>query len=347
MFFRESSVDMKTTAIVKIPGTKGFEIEDIELKPIQPDEALVRIKNASICGTDVHIWQNDDWAKDRIVKKIIVGHEGSGEVLEIGKEVKDIKIGDRVAFESHIFCDRCERCKNGLRHLCTNLKIIGADTNGLFSQYEVLPARNLWKLGADVSLENAAIFEPLGNAIYCITKAEVKNKRVLILGCGPAGLFVTILSNKLEAKTITCIEKSLVRVELARKCGANHIITSLDNLTKDSGEFDIVFEMSGNIKLIEVGLKLISPTGTFIAFGITPENKISLDYINNVIYKCINIQGIHGRLIWGSWYQLNGIYPLIKNNLNLLFTHRFHFLEINKGIETILNNQAGKVLLTF
>lgn len=338
---------MKTTAVVKIPGTKGFEIEDIELRPIQPDEVLVKIKNASICGTDVHIWQNDDWAKERIVKKIIVGHEGSGEVIEIGKEVKDVKAGDRVAFESHIFCDRCERCKNELRHLCTNLKIIGADTNGLFSQYEVLPARNLWKLGPDTSLENAAIFEPFGNAIYCITKAEVKNKRVLVLGCGPAGLFVTILASKLEAKKITCIEKSSVRVELAKKCGANQIITSLENDTKDIEEFDIVFEMSGSVKLIQLGLNLISPTGTFIAFGITPENKIPLDYINNIIYKCTNIQGIHGRLIWGSWYQLNGIYPLIKDNLNLLFTHRFHFLEINKAIETILNNHAGKVLLTF
>lgn len=338
---------MKTAAVVKIPGTKGFEIEDVELRPIQSDEVLVKIKNASICGTDVHIWQNDDWAKNRIVKKVIVGHEGSGEVVEIGKEVKEIKIGDRVAFESHVFCDKCEKCKNGLRHLCTNLKIIGADTDGLFSQYQVLPARNLWKLGPDISFEDAAIFEPFGNAIYCITKADVRNKRVLILGCGPAGLFVTILCNQLEAKSITCIEKSPVRVELAAKCGANHILTSLDDLSKDSAEFDVVFEMSGNVKLIELGLELIYPTGTFIAFGITPENKISLDYVNNIIYKCISIQGIHGRLIWTSWYQLNSIYPLVKDNLNLLFTHRFHFLDVNKGIETILNNQAGKVLLTF
>lgn len=338
---------MKTTAIVKVPGKRGFEIEDVEIGSIGAEDVLIKLKNASICGTDIHIWENDKWAQERIRKKVIVGHEGCGEVVEVGKEVKDINVGDKVACESHIFCDRCDRCENGLRHLCRNLKIIGADTNGLFSQYEILPAKNLWKLTPDVSWENAAIFEPLGNAIYCITKANVKNKRILVLGCGPAGLFVTILSNKLEAKNICAIEKSPVRVELAKKCGANQVFTSIEEIMKDSKEFDIVFEMSGSTKLVEAGLELILPTGTFIAFGITPENKISLDYINNVIYKCINIQGIHGRLIWGTWYHLNTIYPLIKDELNLLFTHRFHILDINKGIEAILNNQAGKVLLTF
>ncbi len=338
---------MRSTAIVKIPGESGFKIEDIELKQLHSDEVLVRMKNASICGTDIHIWQNDVWVQDRIKAKVIVGHEGSGEVVDIGGNVQDFKIGEKVAFESHVFCDKCLRCKNNLRHLCESLKIIGVDVNGLFSQYVVLPARNLWRLSDNTLLEHAAMFEPLGNSIYCLTKAKVKDKKILVLGCGPAGLFITLLSKNLDAKTIVCVEKSPVRAELAKKVGATIVLNFLDVVKQNLGEFDIVFEMSGSEKLIQLGLDLVSPTGTFIAFGIPHEYKISLDYVTYIIYKCINLQGIFGRLIFGSWYQLNTLYTLIKNDLDKLITHRFHYLDIEKGIQAILNNEAGKVLLTF
>ncbi len=329
---------MKTTAVLKIPGQKGFNIEEIELNHLGAEEVLVEMKNASICGTDIHIWQNDPWTVERIKKKVVVGHEGAGIIKDIGKEVDDFKVGDRVAFESHIFCDKCSRCRNNLRHLCENMKIIGADTNGLFSKYVIVPARNLWKLSDDTPTEHAAIFEPLGNAIYCITKANVRRKNILVLGCGPAGLFTILISKNLGAQTIVGVEKSSVRIELAKKMGASVVYDSLDTLLQNFKEFDIVFEMSGNEKLIQRGLELVSPTGTFIAFGIPYENKITLDYVTYIIYKCINVQGIHGRLIFGSWYQLGTLYPIIRNELDKLFTHKFNYLDVEKGIFAILNN---------
>ncbi len=339
-------------AIAKTKKEKGLQLIDVREPTAGLDEVIVEIKAASICGTDVHIYDFDQWAQNRLKNTpLILGHELAGAIVEKGKNAKKIKIGDKVAFESHIFCGKCETCLSGCRHLCDNLKILGIDTDGGFRKYINAPEKILFKMDFDLRWETMALMEPFGNALYCASPSgeKLSGKKVLIMGDGPAGILAAVASRALDAENILLLGKHSERLTLARAIDID-VLNVLDGeienriFAKTRGaKFDIGLEMSG----AEIGfhqlLKLTRKGGRISAFGLIPEN-ISLNLTDEVIFQGITIQGINGRRIPETWNLAKKLLREKKVDFSRLITHRFALDQFEEAFNIMKRKECGKVI---
>ncbi|HOA78963.1 MAG: L-threonine 3-dehydrogenase [Bacilli bacterium] len=339
-------------AVVKERPQKGFSyLEKTISTDLAPDEVLVKVISASFCGTDYHIYQYDEWARKRINLPLIVGHELSGEIIKVGAEVKEVKVGDWISAETHIFCSECEYCLRDEKHICEKTKIIGVDTDGCFANYVKLPAANCFVSSKNVDPRLLSIQEPLGNAVHTITHFPITGKTVAVVGCGPIGLMAIDVAKAMNAAKVIAIETKEYRLRLAEKIGADAVINPmmedvvLSVLTETGGRgVDVVGEFSGNKNAIESAFKYLKPGGAISMLGI-PNRIIEVDFASDIVFKGVSIYGVVGRRIYQTWNQVKEL--LDKNLLHLekIITHTFPLSEINRAAEVMGSGNCGKILL--
>jgi len=339
-------------ALVKVKPGKGFTLMDMPEPVIErPNEVIIKVKYASICGTDVHIYQWDEWSEKRIKPPRIIGHELCGEVVEAGKEVKSVKIGDIVSAETHIVCGDCYQCKIGNMHICDNVKILGVDIDGVFAEYVKIPALNAWKVSSNIPIEVVSLFEPFGNAVHSTLIDEIVGKDVAVFGCGPIGLMSIGVAKVSGAKRVFAVEVSDYRLDFAKMMGADFLINPLEEdpveliLDKTDGHgVDVFLEMSGNPKAIIQGIKATKKGGRVSLLGIPKDKVVFEDFAEDIVFKYLKIYGINGRLMFKTWYQANALLESGKVNLKPLITHKFKLEEYDKAMQLLINKKAIKIL---
>ncbi len=337
----------------KAPGP-GAAFESTDTPALKPDQLLIKIHRASICGSDLPIYNWYSWAPERFKTPSTFGHEFCGTVVEVGHDARDFKKGDFVSVESHIFCGLCYQCRNGQRHVCREMKIIGVDGPGGFGEYAAIPARCAWKHKDDKLKDLGSLMEPFGNAVYSVLVEEVACKSVLVLGCGPQGLFSIGVAKASGADPIVAVEGSKFRADLARKMGATEVVdpgvhdplAAVLKAGKAPDGFDVVVEVSGAPPAIALALKAVRSGGRVTAFGI-PSKRIELDWANDVIFKGIRIHGIVGRQIFETWYKTDHLLRSGAVDVRPIVTHTFSMKDFEKGFAamTSADKACGKVVL--
>ena len=318
-----------------------------------PQDAVIRVKATSLCGTDAHIYNWDPWAHSRIHPPRIIGHEMCGEVVDIGSSVELVKRGDYVAAESHLTCGACFQCRTGQAHVCRNYKILGVDRDGSFAEFIVLPEKVLWKTSPAIPPEYASIQEPLGNAVDAALVDDVTGHTVLITGCGPTGLFAAAVARTAGAATIIATDVSEYRLGLAKEVGADHVLNAkaetpaslaaaVQDITAGEG-VDASLEMSGNPSALHLAFSAVKNGGRVTVFGI-PTGPIACDLANDIIFKGIHVHGITGRRLFSTWYRLAGLFQA-GLNIKPIVTHTFPMSDFAKGFDLIQSGQCGKVVL--
>lgn len=336
-------------ALVKKIAGPGIWLEDVPIPAIDDDQVLIKTIKASICGTDVHIYKWDAWAQKTIPVPLVIGHEFVGEIAAIGGRVKKVKVGDRVCGEGHIVCGICTNCKEGNKHLCMHTVGIGVKRHGCFAEYFPLPAENVFLLPATVSDDIGAIFDPYGNAVHTALSFALVGEDVLITGAGPIGIMTAAIARKAGARHIVITDLNDYRLDLAKKMGA----TTTINIAKESVEkkmeelgivdgFTIGIEMSGHSDGLKTILETSRPGAKIALLGILP-HKCDIDW-DLVIFKMLTIKGIYGREIFSTWHKM---VQLLDAGLDLkpIITHRYPFAEFQKGFETMVSGNCGKVIL--
>jgi threonine 3-dehydrogenase len=343
----------KMKAVMKLRRAPGFEMAQVPVPKPGPNDLLVKVKATSICGTDIHIYKWDQWSQNRIKPPIIIGHEFCGDVVQVGKNVKNFQEGDYVSAESHIPCGHCYQCRNEMQHICGNLKILGVDTDGCYADYAVIPAVVAWKNDRSMPPEVACVQEPLGNAVYAVLVEDVTGKSVAVFGCGPAGLFSVAVAKAAGAsKIIHIIVNEFVR-KISKKVGSDVIIRYddpdlLKKVIRETGGIgvQVVMEMSGSQQAIDQGLQILTKGGRFTAFGI-PAGPVHIDLSNGIIFKGARIVGINGRLMFGTWYRMAGLLNSGALDPTPVITHQFPLAKFDEAFKKVLpiDRKACKVVL--
>jgi threonine 3-dehydrogenase len=334
------------------PGARFGPVDEIR---IAPDELLIQVRRASICGSDLPIYQWNSWAPQKVKVPMIFGHEFCGSVEEVGSNTRAFKKGDFVSVESHVYCGLCYQCRNGQRHVCRNLKIIGVDgPPGGFAEYAAVPARCAWKHKTDKLKDLGSLMEPFGNAVYSVLVEDVSCQSVLVLGAGPQGLFSISVARASGAFPVVAVEGSAFRDQLARRMGAHEVIDPasqdvLGKVLKASGNldgFDTVLEMSGAPAAVELALKAVRNGGRVTAFGIPPR-KVELDWTNDLIFKGVRLYGIVGRKIFETWYKTEALLESGAVDISPVITHVFPMKDFEQGFAVMSSpeKKCGKVLL--
>lgn len=348
-------------AIVKKKREPGAEITTVETPKIRENEVLVKVKAASICGTDIHIWEWNEWAQKRIKKiPLIFGHEFAGEVVEVGKGVTSVSVSDMVSAETHIADGTCYQCRTDRMHVCQHLEILGVDRNGVFAEYVALPEMNAWKNDPGLDPAIASLQEPLGNAVQTVLPKDhiedIAGKNVAVLGCGPIGLMSIAVLKVLGASKIFATAGGLnkTRMELAKKMGADMVISAQEGVdlvkiireATDGNGVDVALEMSGNPTAVRQAFEMLTPGGRVSLLGIL-DKPMKIDLNNAVIFKSATVYGIHGRRMFQTWYQMRGMLrnPDFRNKITAIITHKIPFRDVTKGVSLIQSKQAGKVVL--
>ena len=330
-------------AVVKENKAPGVAIKNIPVPKPQKGELLVKVKLASICGTDINIYDWTPWAQSHIAPPIVIGHEVVGEVLEInGNNPDKIKVGDLVSSETHIFCGKCYQCKIGNKHICENMQLFGIGRNGGFAQYATIPIRTSWKNDKSIPFEAMSSQEPLGNAVHVVDKAGVKEKTVLVTGLGPTGLCAVAAAKAYGAKKVIAVNRGQYRRNLGKKMGADEVYETLPD--KYLNKMDVVLEMSGNENAIQTAFEAVRIAGTVIIFGI-PKKDIVLNFGKYFIDKELTVKGVFGRRIWDTWCQVSKLLKSGKVDLTKMITHRFPLSDFEKEMEVMKSGECGKILL--
>lgn len=343
----------KMKAALKAEATPGATIALVDIPQIGPRDVLVEVKAASICGTDVHIYEWDAWAQSRMQVPRIFGHEFAGEVVEVGREVTSLVPGDFVAAETHITCGECFQCRTGQGHICRNVKIIGVDRDGAFAQYIAIPASVAWKTGKEIEHSVASIQEPFGNAVHTVYSGEIANQNVAVIGCGPIGLWAVGLARISGAGAIFAIEPNNKRLDIARNMGATYTLNprEVDPVraildATDGLGVDVVLEFSGNPGAIRQGFQALRNGGRVSLLGI-PSRMVELDLANEIIFKGATVMGISGRRIFDTWYRTKSILETGQLDLKQVITHTMPFDQLNEAMEIMKSGDCGKIVLTF
>jgi len=335
----------KMLAVLKEKPEPGVVIKRIPVPQAKDDEVLVKVIHASICGTDINIYDWNSWAQGHIHPPQVIGHEMVGEVVKINsqKEKTKLKVGDLVSSETHIFCLNCYQCTIKNYHICENMKLFGIGRNGGFAQYATIPIRTTWKNNPSIPVEAMSVQEPLGNAVNVVTKAEVKGKKILVMGLGPTGLCAGAVARAYGAKEIVGVNRHEYRRKLAKKMGFDKAVEKIEE--KEYGTFDAVLEMSGNRLGIETAFDAARIGGKIVAFGIPKEN-ISLDWGKYLINKELSIRSVFGRMIWDTWEDTTKLLVEGKVDLLQIITHRFALKDFDKAMKVMKSGECGKILLT-
>ena len=338
-------------AIVKTEAKPGAEIHQVAVPPTGPRDVLVRVKAASVCGTDLHIYQWDRWSERRIHPPLVFGHEFCGVVESVGAEVTSVRTGDFVSAEMHVACGRCFQCRTGQSHICQNVRIIGIDMDGCFAEFVTIPESNIWKIDPAIPVDYAAVLDPLGNAVHAVLAGEVAGLSVAITGCGPIGLFAIAVTKACGAGPIFASEPHPYRLKLAEKIGATVAIDSsktdpaAEVLARTDGlGADVVLEMSGNPQAVRQAFQMLRRGGRISLLGI-PSKPLELDLASDVIFKGATVQGINGRRVFETWYKMQALLKSGALDLAPLITDRMPMSDFARGVELLLSGNASKVLL--
>jgi threonine 3-dehydrogenase len=347
-------------AVVKTQRARGGEVRNVpEPKPGE-HEVLVKVRAASVCGTDVHIWEWNEWAQSRVKRvPMIFGHELCGEVIELGHGVTSLAIGDLVSAETHIADGTCFQCRTGKMHICQNVQVLGVDRDGIFAEFAVLPEVNAWKNDPTLDPALASIQEPLGNAVHSLLPEEnledLAGKNVLVTGCGPIGLLAIAVAKMLGARRVFATEVNPLRSSLAKKMGADHVFNPVDNGAQiiptilsetDGNGADVVVEMSGHPTALKLAFDALTPGGRVSLLGLL-SGPVAIDWDNAVIFKSAKIQGIFGRRMFATWYQVKGLLAKaeFREKMAQIITHRLPIRDLPRAMELIETQQAAKIAL--
>ncbi len=338
-------------AVVKPQAAPGIEIRDVPVPQLGRTDVLVRVKVASICGTDLHIYNWDRWAQGRIRPPLIPGHEFCGEVAAYGDEVTSVKEGDFVSAEMHVACGKCLQCRTGEAHICQDVRIIGVDADGAFAEYVRIPESNIWKLDPAIPQEYASILDPLGNAVHTVLAGDIAAKTVAITGCGPIGLFAIAVARAVGAAQVFAIEVNEHRRRIATQMKADVVLNPvtddvLSTVMQRTGGLgvDVVLEMAGHPDAIRTAFDIVRRGGRISLLGLTSK-PISLNFSEDIIFKGLTIQGINGRRMYQTWYQMTALLKAGKLDLHPVITDGMAMKDFSKGMERLTTGEASKILL--
>jgi len=335
-------------ALVKESANAGFALKDVAEPRIRENEVLIRVRRAGVCGTDVHIYDWDPWARNRCRPPFIVGHEFAGEVVQVGALVTDVREGDRVTAEGHIVDGRCLLCRTGNAHVCPHTRIIGVDRDGCFAEFIAMPATNVWHLDDNLSFDIGGIHDPMGNAFHTALTAEIPGATVLITGCGPIGLFAVGICKAAGAARIVASDVNQTRLALARRMGAHDVVhpeeaEAVVRRHSDDLGVDVVLEMSGVPSAIHQAFDLVRVGGRVQMLGI-PSKAIDVDFATEVIFKGITIYGVVGRRMYDTWHQMTRFLRSCNFDPTPVITHRYPLEAADEAIRAIKSGEAGKVI---
>lgn len=336
-------------ALVKKHASPGLWLEDVALPTISETDVLIKIKKTAICGTDVHIYQWDEWAERTIRTPMVIGHEFVGEVVEIGSRVKTLKVGDRVSGEGHLVCGHCRNCRSGKMHLCPHTIGLGVNRPGCFAEYLSFPAENLYLVPQGVSDDQASFLDPLGNAVHTALSYNLLGEDVLITGAGPIGMMAVAIARHAGAKNVVITDLNDYRLDIAKSMGADAAV----NITRESLKevmpklgikygFDVILEMSGNARALSSAIDVAFHGAKIALLGILPKHT-EIDW-HQVIFKGLFIKGIYGREMFDTWYKMGA---MLQSGLDVspVITHKFAFEDYQKGFEAMISGNCGKVIL--
>ena len=336
-------------ALVKSRREPGLWMEDVARPAVGPNDVLVKVQKTGICGTDIHIYNWDEWSQKTIKTPMHIGHEFMGVVAEVGSEVTGFKAGDRVSGEGHITCGICRNCRAGKRHLCRNTVGLGVNRIGCFAEYVAIPAFNIFPIPKGISDEVASFFDPLGNAVHTALSFDLVGEDVLITGAGPIGVMAAAICRHVGARHVVLTDVNEYRLELGKKLGATRVVNvakeELSNVMKELGMtegFDVGLEMSGNGAAFKQMFKTMNHGGRVAILGIPP-GEVSIDW-SQVIFKGLVLKGIYGREMFETWYKMTA---MLQSGLDIsaAVTHRYPAAQFKDAFEVMRTGQSGKVVL--
>jgi threonine 3-dehydrogenase len=336
-------------ALVKAKPERGLWMEEVDVPRPADRDVLIRVTKASICGTDLHIYEWDPWAQETIPVPMVVGHEFTGEIVRLGSEAHGLEVGQRVSVEGHVTCGHCRNCRAGRRHFCHNHIGVGVTRQGAFAEYVAVPAENVFPLPPHISDDIASVLDPLGNATHTSLAFDLVGEDVLVTGAGPIGLMASAIARHTGARFVVVTDVNPYRLELAKGFGVDRAVdvrtTGLDEVMADLGMtegFDVGMEMSGSERAFNQMLESMNHGGKVAVLGIPPGD-VTVE-MNEVIFKGLTIRGIYGRRIFETWYKSAA---MLQSGLDIaaVVTHRFSFDDYEQAFETIASGECGKVVL--
>jgi len=338
-------------ALVKSEAGKGLSLQDVPEPEYGINDVLIRVDRTGICGTDLHIYQWDHWARNTVPVPLIIGHEFVGEIVAVGSNVSDFKVGDIVSGEGHVVCGRCRNCMAGRRHYCADTQGIGVNRPGAFAEFITLPMTNVWRHEPTIDLDIASIFDPFGNAVHTALTFPVFGEDVLITGAGPIGIMAAAIARHAGARYILVSDINEYRLELAQKMGATLTINAkerdISSAQKELGMkegFDVGLEMSGSPAAFGDMIENMCHGGRIALLGI-PSKEVAIDW-NHVVFDMLTIKGVYGRRMYETWYQMT---VMLQSGLNLapVITHHFPYAEFDEAFQVMESGQSGKIILNW
>jgi threonine 3-dehydrogenase len=338
-------------ALVKKKREPGIWMEDVAKPDVGHNDVLIKIRQTAICGTDVHIYNWDEWSQATIPVPMTIGHEFVGEVVEMGIEVQGLEIGQRVSGEGHITCGHCRNCRAGRRHLCRNTVGVGVNRSGCFAEYLALPAFNVFPMPDDISDDLGSILDPFGNATHTTLSFDLVGEDVLITGAGPIGILSVAIARHVGARHIVITDINDYRLELASKMGATRAVnvtqTSIEQVMEDLDMregFDIGMEMSGTQQAMRQMLGVMNHGGRVAILGIPPGEEL-IDW-HQVIFKGLTLKGVYGREMFETWYKMAA---MLQSGLDIspIITHHFGIDDFQQGFDVMCSGHSGKVILNW
>jgi len=338
-------------ALVKKESKPGLWLQDVPEPTIGINDVLIRVDRTGICGTDLHIYKWDAWAQKTIPVPMVVGHEFVGEIIAVGSNVNDFRVGDVVSAEGHVVCGRCRNCLAGRRHLCKDTQGIGVNRTGAFAEYISVPMTNVWHHQPGIDRDVASIFDPFGNAVHTALSFDLLGEDVLITGAGPIGVMAAGIAKHAGARYVVITDVNDYRLALAKKMGADVALNvtqgKLAEVQKQLGMkegFDVGLEMSGSPAAFRDMIDAMAHGGKIALLGI-PSEPIAIDW-NKVVFNMLTIKGIYGREMYETWYKMT---VMLESGLDIrpVITHRFHYTEFEQGFQAMLSGRSGKVVLNW
>ena len=336
-------------ALVKKQSGEGLWLEDVPQPEAGPRDVLIKVDRTGICGTDLHIYKWDDWARKTVPVPLVVGHEFVGEIVEVGSDVRDFSVGEIVSGEGHVVCGHCRNCMAGRRHLCNDTAGIGVTRPGAFAEYIALPQTNVWVHKPSIDRDVASIFDPFGNATHSTLSFPVLGEDVLVTGAGPIGIMSAAIARHAGARHVVITDVNEYRLDLAKRMGVTRAVNvtneKLADVQKELGMdegFDVGLEMSGSPSAFNDMLANMCHGGKIAMLGI-PEKEMAIDW-NTVVFNMLTIKGIYGREMYETWYKMT---VMLEGGLDIapVITHRFKFDDFQEGFTTALSGESGKVIL--
>lgn len=340
-------------AVRKQRAAAGLDLVEVPVPAIGDDEVLVRVEAASICGTDLHIYKWDDWARQRIRPPLVLGHEFAGTVVDAGRLVRNARVGDYVSAESHVTCGSCFHCRTGRAHMCEQTRILGVDRDGAFAEYVAVPDSVLWQNDrAKLPPELATLQEPFGNAVFAVGHTDLAGKTVGVFGCGPVGLFSIGIARASGAGRVLATDTRLFRLDLARRMGAHAVVdvsatrsAAAALVELNEGEhLDVVFEMSGAPESIETAFEAARNGGRVILFGI-PAHPVEVDIAEALIFKNLDVSAVSGRQVWDTWYRTRWLLEHGVVDLRPLVTAECGLDGFQHAFDLLASGDACKIVL--